>query len=231
MLRAARQVQAAGVQRVNVADRPGGRERMDSVTAALAIRTATTLDPIVHLAARRRSSAELTRDLDRLADAGITTVLAVTGDRAVDTATSDLDSLEVLAIVADHAPQMRAGVVLDPFAADLGRELARLERKTALGAAFVMTQPLFDEGSVEHVLELTAHVGVPVVIGVLPLVDATFADHLRAVPGLRIPDDIPDDAHAATRELIATVRARVDGIALHPARGDVAGALDLLAPG
>lgn len=221
-------VAAAGVRIVNITDRPGGRARMDSVTAALAMASAgtesgartesgagtgaPTPQPIVHLAARRRTLSELDQDLARLHAAGITTALVVSGDDPVDTTDSGLDSLDVLEHVAHAAPWLRAGAALDLGATDLARELQRLKRKLQLGAAFLMTQPLRPEGdhaegdSAQHVAQCIAHVAevdVPVWFGVC------------------------DDDRA--RELIAALAAHgVDGIQLHPARGGVEHALGLL---
>jgi 5,10-methylenetetrahydrofolate reductase len=80
---------------------------------------------------------------------------------------------------------------VEPGAADLEREIRRLEHKGAAGADLVMTQPIFQTELLDEVLRRIAHLGMPVLIGVLPLVSYKNAEFLHnEVPGMQIPDAI-----------------------------------------
>ena len=67
----------------------------------------------------------------------------------------------------------------------------RLEEKVKAGAEFVMTQPVYDPKTLERFLAMIRHVGIPVLVGILPLYSHRNAEFLHnEVPGMRIPDDI-----------------------------------------
>ena len=54
-----------------------------------------------------------------------------------------------------------------------------------------MTQPVFDPGLVETVAKRTASLGVPIFMGVWPLLNGRQAEFLHnEVPGILIPDDV-----------------------------------------
>ncbi|MBV9130223.1 MAG: methylenetetrahydrofolate reductase, partial [Verrucomicrobia bacterium] len=59
------------------------------------------------------------------------------------------------------------------------------------GACYVMTQPVFDQGLVRQMHARTKHLGVPILTGVWPLLNARQAEFLHhEVPGIIIPDQI-----------------------------------------
>ena len=83
------------------------------------------------------------------------------------------------------------GCTFNPNAKFLDAQIARLERKLAAGAQYVMTQPVFDPALVEIVAKRTAHLGVPIFIGVWPLLNGRQAEFLHnEVPGILIPDAV-----------------------------------------
>ncbi|MFY8216028.1 MAG: methylenetetrahydrofolate reductase, partial [Chthoniobacterales bacterium] len=78
-------------------------------------------------------------------------------------------------------------------ARNLDAQVSRLERKVAAGAQYVMTQPVFDSALVAETARRTAHLGVPVLVGVWPLLNGRQAKFLHnEVPGIVIPDVIMD---------------------------------------
>ncbi|MFW6198746.1 MAG: bifunctional homocysteine S-methyltransferase/methylenetetrahydrofolate reductase, partial [Acidobacteriota bacterium] len=73
----------------------------------------------------------------------------------------------------------------DPCAADLDAELRSLQEQVEAGAVGVVTQPIWDPERLEPFLEACASMGVPVVVGILPLRSARHAEFLHnEVPGL-----------------------------------------------
>ena len=83
------------------------------------------------------------------------------------------------------------GCTFNPNAKNLDAQIARLERKIAAGARYVMTQPVFDQSLVQQMHARTKHLGVPILTGVWPLLNARQAEFLHhEVPGIVIPDQV-----------------------------------------
>ena len=91
------------------------------------------------------------------------------------TSVYDVTSIELLKIVQQmnqgvnangksikHPTRFSAGCTFNPNARNLDAQLNRLERKLAAGAAYVLTQPVFDSARMRMLAERTAHFGVPI---------------------------------------------------------------------
>jgi homocysteine S-methyltransferase len=222
-IEAARLLQAAGVDAVNVSDSAMARVRMGALPVALGIQHDVDLECIVHLTTRDRNLMAIESELLGAHALGVRNILALTGDppRVGDYPTGtgvwDVDSVGLVEILArlnrgeDQAGSpigQRAGFLiacaLDPTAADQAREWERLERKLEAGAQLVMTQPLYGVTQVEAMMaEARRRFGprgfpVPVLLGVLPLQSARHAEFLHnEVPGITIPDAVRAALHAA----------------------------------
>ncbi len=213
-IEAARLLQAAGVDLVNVSDSAMARVRMGALAVAFGIQHDLDLECLVHTTTRDRNLMALESELLGAHALGVRNILALTGDppRIGDYPTGsgvwDVDSIGLIEILArlnrgeDQAGspigQQAAFTIacaLDPTAADTANEWDRLERKLAAGAHLIMTQPLYDQAQVEAMLAESRHrfgargFPVPVLLGVLPLVSARHAEFLHnEVPGITIPD-------------------------------------------
>jgi len=211
---AARLLQSAGVDVVNVSDSAMARVRMGAFAVAFGIQHDLDLECMVHLTTRDRNLMALESELLGAHALGVRNIIALTGDppRIGDYPTGtgvwDVDSIGLIEIIArlnrgeDQAGSpigQRAGFTiacgLDPTAEDRSAEWDRLERKLAAGADVVMTQPLFSLDQVETMLtEARARFGargfpVPVLLGVLPLQSSRHAEFLHnEVPGITIPE-------------------------------------------
>jgi homocysteine S-methyltransferase len=178
------------------------------------------------------------------------------GDYPEATAVYDLDSIGLLQMASnmnrgiDPAGKPLAGgktsfvcaTGFEPGAADFDREVKRLEQKRAAGADFVMTQPVFQQDLLDKMLEVTTALKMPVLIGVLPLVSYKNAEFLHnEVPGMQIPEPIRERMRKATpgaearkegvniaREMLFSVRDRVQGAYLMPPLGKYELALEVL---
>jgi len=101
------------------------------------------------------------------------------------------------------------GVGANPGATDLETEVRRLREKTAAGAEFVLTQPVYEARLLENFLELTRDSTLPVLVGILPLTSSKNAEFLHnEVPGMQIPQRVRD----MMRDAPAGDRARALGI-------------------
>jgi homocysteine S-methyltransferase len=220
-IEAARLLQAAGVDAVNISDSAMARVRMGAMAVAFGIQHDLDLECVVHLTTRDRNLMALESELLGAHALGVRNILALTGDppRVGDYPTGtgvwDVDSIGLVEVLSrlnrgeDQAGSpigQRAGFTIacafDPTAADATTEWDRLERKLAAGAHLVMTQPLYSVAQVEAMLDEarrrfgTDGFPVPLLLGVLPLVSTRHAEFLHhEVPGIMIPDE----ARAAMR--------------------------------
>jgi homocysteine S-methyltransferase len=83
------------------------------------------------------------------------------------------------------------GCTFNPNAKNMDAQVARLERKVAAGAQYVMTQPIFETRLAQEMYQRTKHLEVPIFTGVWPLLTGRQAEFLHnEVPGVVIPDRV-----------------------------------------
>ncbi len=261
-LDAARMLIENGCDIVNVADGPRAMARMSNLAFCSLLLQKYGIDPILHVCGRDRNLlAQMAHMLGAHA-IGLRNLVIITGDppKVGDypeaTSVYDLDSVGLLRM----ASEMNRGVDpagkpinggktsflcatgFEPGAADLDREIHRLELKRAAGADFVMTQPVFQQELLEKVLKRIAHLEMPVMIGVLPLVSYKNAEFLHnEVPGMQIPEEIRErmrkvpagpearkEGVRIAREMLFAVRDKVQGAYLMPPLGRYELALEVL---
>jgi homocysteine S-methyltransferase len=252
----------AGVDIVNVADGPRAMARMSNLAFCALLLERHGIQPILHVCGRDRNMLGQMSHLLGAHALGIRNLVVITGDppKVGDypeaTAVYDLDSIGLLHMAnqmnhgLDPAGKpLRGGKTsfycatgLEPGAADLDKEIARMEAKAAAGANLVMTQPVFHQEVLDGVLQRIAHLKLPVLVGVLPLVSYKNAEFLHnEVPGMQIPESIrermrraPPGAEARkegvriAREMLFAVRDRVQGAYLMPPLGKYELALEVL---
>ena len=130
----------------------------------------------------------------------------------------------------------------EPAARDYERELRRLAQKRDAGAEVVMTQPVYDPEVLDRFLDDVRPLGVPVLVGLLPLASYRNAEFLHnEVPGMSIPEPIRERMRRAgsgaegraegvriAREMLASVKDRVDGAYVMPPFGRYELALEVI---
>jgi homocysteine S-methyltransferase len=222
-IEAARLLQHAGVDLINVSDSAMARVRMGAMAVAFGIQHDLDLECLVHFTTRDRNLMAIESELLGAHALGVRNILALTGDppRVGDYPTGtgvwDVDSIGLVEILTRlNRGEDQAGspigqpagftiaCALDPTASDQPTEWERLERKLDAGAHLIMTQPLYDMAQVEAMdTESRRRFGpggfpVPVLLGVLPLQSARHAEFLHnEVPGITIPDAARAALHEA----------------------------------
>jgi len=261
-LEGAKMLLASGVDIVNVADAPRAMARMSNLAFCSLLLERYGIQPILHVCGRDRNLLGQMAHLLGAHAIGIRNLVIITGDppKVGDypeaTAVYDLDAIGLLQMAAnmnrgiDPAGKPLPGGQtsfllasgLEPGAADLDKEIQRLERKKAAGAELVMTQPIFQIDLLEEVLQRIAHLELPVLVGVLPLVSYKNAEFLHnEVPGMQIPEAIREQMRRTpggeaarkegvkiAREMLFAVRERVQGAYLMPPLGRYELALQVL---
>jgi homocysteine S-methyltransferase len=236
------EVVTGGVDIINIADGPRATARMSNL-AFCTLAQKTGVEPILHVCCRDKNYLGLVSHLLGAHALGIRNLVIITGDPPkmgdypFATPVYDVDSIGLLEIAralnAGYEPSGKelgchTSFVLatgaEPAAADYERELRRLEQKRDAGAELVMTQPVYDPRTLERFLDDVEPLGLPVMVGLLPLASHRNAEFLHnEVPGMQIP--------ASYRERMAAVgsgpEARAEGVAI--AREALSGVLDRVA--
>jgi methionine synthase / methylenetetrahydrofolate reductase(NADPH) len=260
VLAGSRALKEAGADAINLAENPLARVRMGNIALASLVRREVGIEVIAHVTCRDRNLIGMQSDLMGASLLGVTSILAVTGDpaslgdEARASSVFDLNSFTLIKLLSEMNRGINAlgspigagtgftiGAAFNPNGQKMEVQVARLEKKVANGASFAQTQPIYDLERFERMLELTAHLGIPILPGVLPLVSGRNAEFLHnEVPGIVIPDEIRarmagrsgDDGVreglAIAREFIDAAFDRVGGFYLIPPFGKYEIALELV---
>ena len=66
-----------------------------------------------------------------------------------------------------------------------------MEKKIQSGADYIMTQPVYDAELIARIADATAHLNVPLFLGVMPLASGRNAEYLHnEVPGIQLSDEV-----------------------------------------
>ncbi len=260
-LAAARLAAASGVDLVLVSDAPRGGARVGALALAALIYQQGGIEPLLQYSCRDRNLLGIQSDLLGAHAMGVRNVLGITGDvRKIGdipdaTAVFDVDSVGLTHVLSrlnhglDIAGQpigdptaLLAGVMVNPAAADLDRELRRFEYKVEAGAEFVVTRPVFDVAAFERFLRRIEHLHIPVVAGLWPFDSALNAEFMaNEVPDVVVPVALVERMRAATgvdgarregakiaAELLAALRPMTAGVVVSTPGGRVERALEIL---
>ncbi|HUR16302.1 MAG TPA: bifunctional homocysteine S-methyltransferase/methylenetetrahydrofolate reductase, partial [Candidatus Limnocylindrales bacterium] len=214
-IEAARLLQEAGVDIVNISDSAMARVRMGALAVAFGIQHDLDLECLVHFTTRDRNLMALESELLGAHALDVRNILALTGDppRVGDYPTGtgiwDVDSVGLIGILSrlnrgeDQAGKpigspagFTVACALDPTAQDLDHEITRLSAKIDAGAHVIMTQPIYGADQWDRFMDRAAMewpggLPRPVLLGVLPLHTHRHAEFLHnEVPGITIPDEV-----------------------------------------
>ena len=256
-----RSLKDVGVDAVNVLDSARAQSRMGVLPAALIIEREVGIETVFHYTCRDRNMLGMLSDLLGAAAGGLRNVLIVTGDPPTtgpypdSTAVFDIDSIGLTNLLhrlnqgldpggnsIGEPTRYVVGVALNQ-GAEPRRELERFAWKVEAGADFAVTQPVFDVGRLELMLE-KAGSPVPVIASIWPLSSLRNAEFLaNEVPGVEVPARIIErmrraqelgsaaaraEGIAIASEMIAAVRNLVQGVQVSAPGGRVQVALDVL---
>jgi homocysteine S-methyltransferase len=246
---AAKALHAGGIDVVNIADGARAQAKMSNLALAVRIQREVGIETILHVCGRDRNLLGTLAHLLGAHDLGVKNLVIITGDppKMGDfpdaTAVYDLDSIGILKLATrlNHGidpggKPLGAGTRFmlatgaEPAALNYTREIARLREKKAAGAEIVMTQPVYSPPMLERFLDDVAPLGLPVLVGLLPLASFRNAEFLHnEVPGMQVPEEIRErmrkagtgpaaraEGVAIAREMLSAVRGRVAGAYIMP---------------
>ena len=208
--RGAQELVQAGCDAITLADNSLAILRVSNLAIGAMLKERFDITPLLHLSCRDRNVLGLQSELLGMAALGMRHVLPLTGDpaRVGDhpgaSSVYDVNSIELISIIKKlnegftHAGKsLKAqtrfiiGCTFNPSAKNLDSQVNRLERKVSAGAQYVMTQPVFDVELVAETKRRTAHLSIPIFIGVWPLMSSRQAEFLHnEVPGIIVPEEV-----------------------------------------
>jgi len=214
----------------SVATNPVAKARMSAMALCTLIQQQTGRQAILHCTIRDHNAISLQGELWGAQALGLHTVLCATGDfvalgdRARTTMVKDVNVYDLVEMARNSG--LYTGVVFDthPEKKDgLPRAVRRLERKKEAGAQYAVTQPVYDRISAERLADATAHIEIPMVLGILPLRTPRHATFLHEkVAGIAVPKHVRKQMEKATDPIEAGVRNARDMLSI--ARERFAGA-------
>jgi homocysteine S-methyltransferase len=209
-LKAAEELVKAGATALTLADNSLAILRVANTAAATLLREKFGTTSLIHLACRDKNLIGLQSELMGLAALGHRHVLALTGDPSKfgdhpgATSVYDVNSLGLIDLIRQlnegrnsagrdvgKGAEFVIGVAFNPNSKNFDAQVKKLERKMEKGAHFVMTQPVYEKSMVRKMKDALGPLGIPVLVGVMPVVSSRNAEFLHhEVPGISIPDAV-----------------------------------------
>jgi homocysteine S-methyltransferase len=223
-LTGARALKEAGAAAITLADNSLAILRVSNLAAAIRLRQEIGVTSLLHLACRDRNLLGLQSEIMGFGTLGFRHVLAITGDPAKvgdhpgATSVYDVNSLGLIKLLAGMNRGVNAvgrplqghtdfliGCAFNPNATNLDSQVKKLESKLAAGAQYVMTQPVFDVELARKTVARLKPLGVPVFLGVMPVLSSRNAEFLHnEVPGIKITETLRERLRHAADDTAAT---------------------------
>lgn len=179
-----------------------------SAMAAASLAISEGVSPILHMATRDRNRIALLSDVIGAMALGIENILCTTGthqtlgELSASKNVYDLDTIQLLKACSINGTNGSSGGLLlgataSPYADPAPLQMIRLKKKIAVGARFLITQPVFDLERFGAWWQDATKIGIPkqtaVIAGILPLLSADEASEKASIrPNPRIPEKILD---------------------------------------
>lgn len=199
----------AGAAAVTLADNSLANVRMSNMALGALMKERYGIEPLLHVACRDRNLIGQQSQLMGLHALGINQILVITGDPSrfgdLPGASSvfDVSSFDLIRMTKQlnegisfsgqplkHKANFTVGTAFNPYVRNFDTAIKRLERKVDAGADFVMTQPIYDEETLELIYEGTKYISIPIFIGIMPLTSQRNAEFLHnEVPGISLSEE------------------------------------------
>ena len=257
----ARRLYHFGIDAINIPDGPRASARMSALALAVIIQREVGIETLLHFACRDRNVIGMQSDLLGAWALGLRNILAITGDPPKlgnypdATAVFDVDAIGLTNLVKrlNHGLDLAGnpigeptgfsiGVGVNPGAINLDEELRRLDWKIEAGAEYMITQPVFDIRILEQFMQRIAHIKLPLLCGIWPLVSYRNAEFTNnEVPGASVPPEILERMRRTTtkeegflegvkiaQETYERIRGEVAGVQLSAPLGRIDGIFMML---
>jgi methylenetetrahydrofolate reductase (NADPH) len=188
----------------SIATNPVAKPRLSALALGELIKRHTGKQVIIHCTTRDHNRLSMQSLLWGAKALGVNTVLAATGDTispdasGVTSHIKDVDVFELITMCRNA--ELSTGAVFTPYPdrKAFDGETDRLKKKRDAGAQFAVTQPVYTDRIAEQISEVSSSVGIPILLGILPLVTVRHAVFLRdRVAGIFVPEEIVKEMQTA----------------------------------
>lgn len=199
---------------VTVADSPMSKVRVDSIVIASKIKREIGIDVMPHICCRDKNVNAIRSSILAANIEGIRNILAVTGDPVSGAeeikakSVFNLNSFRLIELISEmnkeifNGDEISIGGALNLNVANKNSEISRMNKKLSNGAGFFLTQPIFEDETIEFLSNLKREGKVKILGGIMPLVSYKNAQFINnELPGVSIPQKYVDRFHVdMTRE-------------------------------
>lgn len=188
---------------VTIADSPMGRSRVDSLLMSLKIAAKHEVSVMPHVCCRDKNMIAMRSTLLGAYVNGIRNLLVVTGDpvpseqRLSTTNVFDYNSIQLMQFIKQMNEEhfaddpIQYGGALNPSLGRVDKIIERMERKIEAGAKYFLTQPIYDEETIEKIHYIKEHVDTKILCGIMPFVSYNNANFIKnEFSGIHVPDEI-----------------------------------------
>lgn len=192
-----------GVDYITLADSPSGRMRLNPIIVAARIKRDVGINVIPHICCRDRNLIALKSDILAAHTEGIRDILIITGDpvpleeRDEVKKVFNCNSVTLIKQVDQFNKTLlndsilNIGGALNLSARNLESQEKRMNEKIEAGAHMFLTQPLYEDRSIDFLMKMKKPKDVKILAGILPVVTYKNAMFLNnEFPGISIPDNI-----------------------------------------
>ena len=254
LLEGARMLKEAGAQFIDVADSPLARMRMSAWAAAHLIQKEVDLEAVLHFPTRGRNLLRVQGDLLAAHALGIRNLFVVMGDPTqIGDYPEAMDNYDIVPTgliqlitnrlnvgvdqagrTIDQPTRFTVGCALNLEPPDLDHEIRLLRKKVKSGAAFALTQPVFNPERARKFIgayqESYGKEPLPIVAGIQPLYNSGNAEFLHnEVPGIIIPEELrlrmrkaedpQSEGVKIAQEIFEALRDTIQGVYMIPVFG------------
>ncbi|WP_242874749.1 bifunctional homocysteine S-methyltransferase/methylenetetrahydrofolate reductase [Clostridium pasteurianum] len=238
IMHAARVCKENDIDLVTVADSPMSKVRVDSIAIAAKIKREIGIDAMPHMCCRDKNINAIRSSLLAAHIAGIRNILAITGDpvTGIDKVNTksvfNLNSFKLMNLISGmnkevfKGDEISVGGALNLNVLNKEHEVARMNKKAENGGKFFLTQPIFEDKTIDFLSNMGKHEDVKIIGGVLPLVSYRNVQFINnELFGVNIPEEYverfkPDMTREEAEEvgvnlsveLINKIKNYVDGI-------------------
>jgi methylenetetrahydrofolate reductase (NADPH) len=176
----------------------GGSTRRKTVEIVIKIQQEIGVTAMAHLSCIGSTPDQLIETLDRLEAGGVENVLALGGDRPVDYVPPEgafTHADELAAFIKSRSSFCIGGACYPethPLAESSEADLGYCKQKVKAGAEFLITQLYFDNADYFAFVERarSVDIGVPIVPGIMPILNVKSIRRMTTLSGARIPDEL-----------------------------------------
>lgn len=188
---------------VTIPDSPMSKVRAESVLMASKIKREIGIEAMPHICCRDRNTNAIRSSILAGYIENIRNILAITGDPVSDANKVEtknvfnLNSFKLINLIRETNEQIFKGDEIfiggafNPNVKNKEAEFKRMLKKIENGASFFLTQPIYDDETIEFLKSVKERTNAKILAGILPIVTYKNAQFLNnELPGVKIPEEI-----------------------------------------